>query len=290
MNDHFDAARSLHDALPFIRRSHGHTAVIKYGGSAMEGNELPERITADIALLKYVGLKPVVVHGGGPEITAMLKRVGHESSFQRGLRVTDPETMEITEMVLSGKVNKDLVQRLCRHEAPAVGVSGKDGRLFTAEKRLHAGTDLGRVGRITEVRIELIRSLADAGYIPVIAPVSAGAEGTTYNINADEAAVEIAAALGAEKLIFLTDVAGILKDPSDAESLIAEMDMQRVRTALEDGTISGGMIPKTEAALSALERGAGTVHIIDGTIHHALLLEIFTEKGIGTLITKELRQ
>lgn len=290
MQHDIDRGRILQDAFPYIRRFHGQTAVIKCGGSAMEGEELPEMITADIALLKYVGLKPVLVHGGGPAISAMLERVGHESTFHRGLRITDPETMEITEMVLSGKINKELVSRLCRHEAPAVGVSGKDGRLFTAEKRTGDDAELGQVGRIAEVRIDLIRSLLDAGYILVIAPVSAAPDGTSYNINADEAAVKVAAALNAEKLLFLTDVAGVLRDPREPDSLIREIDAAGARRLMEDGTIAGGMIPKVEAAIRALELGTGAVHILNGTIHHSILLEIFTEEGIGTLITKEIKE
>jgi acetylglutamate kinase len=285
MKQQDERVRSLQEALPYIRRFSGNTVVIKFGGSIMEDDELQELIAGDIALLQLVGLHPVVVHGGGPAISAMLDRVGHTSSFHRGLRVTDPEAMEVTEMVLSGSINKALSHRISRQGAPAIGMSGKDGGLFTAEARKGDGRKLGLVGSISSVDPAPVRALTDAGFVPVISPVSAATDGTTYNVNADEAAVELAAALAAQKLVFLTDVAGVLEDAHDPDSLIRRLESATARTLITEGVITGGMIPKVEAALRALERGTGAAHILNGIQAHALLLELFTEGGMGTLLT-----
>lgn len=291
MKTSIEKAAILREALPYIRRFSGATVVIKYGGSAMKDPDLLEKTTGDIALLKYVGMQPVVVHGGGPAINEMLERVGVESTFLNGLRVTDEATMEITEMVLSGKMNKRLVRELCLHGVEAVGITGEDGGLFTASPRTHAGGDtgneLGFVGEITSVNPRLVHVLLSEGFVPVIAPVSMGIDGTTYNINADDAAVAAAGALKAEKLVYLSDVPGILRDPEDPESLITSVSRQEVEALVSEGTVSGGMVPKVTCALHAVDAGVGSVHILDGRIPHSLLLEVFTQEGVGTLITKE---
>ncbi|MFP4268222.1 MAG: acetylglutamate kinase [Spirochaetaceae bacterium] len=292
MKTSIEKAEILREALPYIRRFSGATVVIKYGGSAMKDPELLEKTTGDIALLKYVGMKPVVVHGGGPAINEMLERVGVKSTFLKGLRVTDEATMEITEMVLSGKVNKRLVRELCLHGVDAVGITGEDGGLFTATPRKDAGGnsgagDLGFVGDITSVNPRIIEVLLCENFIPVIAPVSMSMDGTTYNINADEAAVAAAGALKAEKLVYLSDVPGILRDPEDPESLITAVTRTEVEALVSEGTVSGGMVPKVNCALHAVDAGVGSVHILDGRIPHSLLLEVFTQEGVGTLISRE---
>jgi acetylglutamate kinase len=278
---------ALQEAFPYIRYFRGKTVLIKAGGSALEGDELQEQITVNIALLKHLGVQPVIVHGGGKAVTGMLSRTGCESRFDRGLRVTDPETMEITEMVLSGSVNKELSARLCRHGAPAAGISGRDGHLFSAARRNTDQMDLDRVGTITSVQPHLLYTLTNAGYIPVISPVSADPEGTVYNINADDAAVAAAVALKADTLIFLTDVPGILKVPGDPGSLLPLIEARDARRLIDNGTIAGGMIPKTEAALSALEGGVGAVRILDGTLPRVLLRALFSPEKTGTTIRKE---
>jgi acetylglutamate kinase len=273
---------TLLEALPYIREFHGRTVVIKYGGAAMEDTELREEFARDVVLLKYVGLNPVVVHGGGPEITAYMERLGLPVRFVDGLRVSDAQTVEVAKMVLVGKVNKEIVIRLNRHGQPAVGLCGDDGSLLRVSRRASAsGEDIGFVGRIERVNVDVLRHVA-SDYIPVIASVGADREGNSYNVNADEAAGAVARALGAYKVIFLTDVAGWLADPSDPDSLIGQADSERVRAAL--GDLEGGMSPKLAACVEALDGGVGSAHIIDGRIAHSLLLELFTDAGIGTKI------
>ena len=273
---------TLLEALPFIRDFHGKTVVIKYGGAAMEDPQLREEFARDVVLLKYVGLNPVVVHGGGPDITAYMERVGMPVEFVGGLRRSDADTVEIAKMVLVGKVNKDIVLRLGRHGQPAVGLCGDDGLLFRAERIAGpGGEDLGDVGRVVSVQTGVLEHIA-ADYIPVVASVAADSEGRSLNINADEAASAVSRALGAFKTVFLTDVAGWLKDPSDQESVISEASVGEVKAALEG--VSGGMAPKLKACVEAVEGGVGSAHIVDGRVEHSLLLELFTLDGCGTKI------
>jgi acetylglutamate kinase len=270
---------TLLEALPYIRDFHGRTVVIKYGGAAMIDDALKEEFARDVVLLKYVGMNPVVVHGGGPDITAYMERLGMEVEFVDGLRVSDAATVEVAKMVLVGKQNKDIVLRLNRHGQPAVGLCGDDGGLFTARKQLAGEVDIGFVGEIERVDVDVLRHVA-ADYIPVVASVGADAEGNSYNINADTAAAAVAAALGASKAIFLTDVVGWLEDPADEGSLIAQATLEDVKARI--GGIQGGMRPKLEACVAALEGGVPNAHIVDGRRPHSLLLELFTDKGIGT--------
>jgi len=270
---------TLLEALPYIRDFHGRTVVIKYGGAAMTDDALKEDFARDVVLLKYVGMNPVVVHGGGPDITAYMERLGMKVEFVDGLRVSDAATVEVAKMVLVGKQNKDIVLRLGRHGQPAVGLCGDDGRLFTARKQLAGDVDIGFVGEIDHVDVNVLRHVAE-DYIPVIASVGADAEGTSYNINADTAAAAVAAALGASKAVFLTDVVGWLDDPADEGSLIAQASLEDVRGRLHE--VQGGMRPKLEACVQALEGGVPNAHIVDGRRPHSLLLELFTDKGIGT--------
>ena len=273
---------TLLEALPYIREFHGKTAVIKYGGAAMEDPALREEFARDVVLLKYVGLNPIVVHGGGPEITAYMRRLEMPVEFVGGLRVSDAETVEIAKMVLVGKVNKDIVLRLNRHGQPAVGICGDDGSLFrVARQAAPDGTDVGFVGRIERVERSLLDHIA-RDYIPVIASVGADREGNSYNVNADEAAGAVARALGAYKVMFLTDVTGWLRDPADPDSVVSEATADDVEAAL-DG-IAGGMRPKLEACVDAINEGVTAAHILDGRIEHSLLLELFTDEGIGTKI------
>ncbi len=287
-----EKAQTLVEALPYIRTFYGKTFVIKYGGHAMDDSELRRAVLLDIVLLRYIGVRPVIVHGGGPEITGLMRRLGKSSQFVQGLRVTDAETMEIVQMVLVGKINHDLVADINSSGGRAVGLSGKDGRLLTACKHQlpagqpGAGIDLGFVGDVEAVNPDLLVSLADQGYIPVVAPIGIGGDGHSYNINADTAAGEIAAALRAEKLIMLTDVEGIMTDPRDRTTLITALPLERAAAMIRDGRIDGGMIPKVEACARALQRGVGGTHIIDGRQLHSLLLEIFTDQGIGTMVVK----
>lgn len=281
-----EKAGILSEALPYIRKFSGTRMVIKYGGSAMKDPELLESTLGDIALLKLVGLDPILVHGGGPAISEMLERLGIESKFHRGLRITDEQTMEVSEMVLSGKVNKLLARRLSLHGVEAVGISGEDARLFTARKKTEP--DLGFVGEITSVRTKLIETLLESDYVPIIAPVSAGEDGKSYNINADDAALAVASALGAEKLVYLSDVPGVLTDPENPQSLLTSLNPDDAGELIADGTVSGGMVPKVQRAVDAVSRGVESVHILDGRLSHSLLLEIFTEEGVGTLIHKEM--
>ena len=275
-------ANVLIEALRYIKEFYGKTIVIKYGGNAMVDEELKENVILDIVLMKYVGMNPVIIHGGGPEISKMMKRVGIESRFVNGLRVTDAETMEIAEMVL-GRINKGIVALINQHGAKAVGLSGKDGSLISAEK-LQADVDIGFVGNVSKIDPHIIDVLDEKGFIPVISSIGVGSDGQTYNINADSVAGEIAAALEAEKLMMLTDVRGIMKDQDDPETLISTLEISEIGTLIESGVISGGMLPKVEACTTALWGNVEKTHIIDGRISHSLLLEIFTESGIGTEI------
>lgn len=271
----------LIEALPYIRTFFGKTFVIKYGGNAMTDPELKKAVVLDIILLKYVGVNPVLVHGGGPEITAWMNKVGKQPEFIDGLRVTDAETMEIVQMVLAGKVNKEIVALINRYGGKAIGLSGHDGNLLNARKR---GGNLGFVGEVETINADLLHMLSKAGYIPVIASVGSGFDGETYNINADAVAGELASALKADKLIMLTDVEGIFADESDPESLISALEIERARHMIAQGHIAGGMIPKVEACITALENGVARTHIVDGRSLHSLLLEIFTDQGIGTMV------
>ncbi|NLG83865.1 MAG: acetylglutamate kinase [Firmicutes bacterium] len=279
-----EKAGILIEALPYIRTFYGKTFVIKYGGHAMLDPQLRKAVLLDIVLLRYIGVRPVVVHGGGTEISEMLRRIGKEPTFVQGLRVTDAETMEIVQMVLVGKINHELVAQINAQGAKAVGLSGKDGNLFVAEKYTAGGVDLGFVGEIKAVHPELVVNLTDQGYIPVIAPVAVGPDGESYNINADTAAGELAAALGAEKLIMLTDVEGIMLDPKDPATLLSTLAVEQAYALIGEGRIDGGMIPKVEACVKALRQGVARTHIIDGRQLHSLLLEIFTDRGTGTMI------
>ena len=270
---------TLLEALPYIREFHGRTVVIKYGGAAMNESELREEFARDVVILKYVGMNPVVVHGGGPDITRYMERLGMEVRFEHGLRVSDEATVEVAKMVLVGKQNKDIVLRIGRHGQPAVGLSGDDGRLFTVRKQLAGETDIGMVGAIERVDPGVLKHVA-ADYIPVIASVGADEEGRSYNVNADAAAAAVAAALEAHKVVFLTDVDGWRADPDDPDSRISEATVADVRERL--GGVTGGMRPKLEACVQALEAGVGAAHIVDGRQPHSVLLELFTDEGTGT--------
>jgi acetylglutamate kinase len=272
---------TLLEALPYIREFHGRTVVIKYGGSAMREDALREAFATDVVLLKYVGLNPVIVHGGGPEITEYMERLGLEVRFHEGLRVSDAETVEVARMVLLGKLNSDIVQRLNRHGQPAVGLSGQDGTLFEVAPVANA-EQVGFVGSIEKVDIDVLNHIAE-DYIPVVASSASDRGGQSYNVNADEAAGKIAAALGAHKAIFLTDVEGWLADAADESSLISRATVGEVEERLP--AIDGGMRPKLGACVDAIRGGAQSAHIIDGRQPHSLLLELFTDAGIGTMVT-----
>ncbi len=274
------------EALPYIREFRGKTVVIKYGGAAMEQADLKRSFALDVILLHFVGINPVIVHGGGPQIGALMKRLGKEPQFVGGMRVTDEETVEIVEMVLVGKINKEIVGLINYHGGKAVGLSGKDGSLLRARRRPHRlasgeEVDIGLVGEVETVKPDLIRLLEDHGFVPVIAPVGVGAGGETYNINADLVAGDVAAALGAEKLIHLTDVQGILGDDGHLLSTLNRKEAERL---MDDQVIDGGMLPKVESSVRALRGGTAKAHIIDGRVPHAILLELFTREGIGTEI------
>lgn len=285
MQEYIQKAAVLVEALPYIREFEGKTVVIKYGGSSMEQPTLRRSTAEDIALMRYVGMNPVIVHGGGPEINRMLKRLNVESKFHNGLRVTDGETMEIVEMILTGKTNNEIVSLINQAGSLAVGLDGKDGNLFQARQiTLEDGTNIGQVGEITQVNAKIIRTLCDNGMIPVIAPVATDRQGGTWNINADTAAGEVAAAMKAEKLVFLTDTPGILRTPPDPDSLIHQLGRDEISRLKKQGVIEGGMIPKVDACLKALDAGVRKTHIVDGRVPHALLLEIFTVTGLGTMV------
>ena len=277
-----DKAKVLIEALPWMRRFLDKTVVIKWGGSAMSQPE-SRAFALDAVLLKHIGVRPVIVHGGGPQIGATLERLGKRSTFVDGLRVTDDETMEVVEMVLCGKVNREIVSLVQEGGGRAVGLTGNDGGMIRVTQRLEDDRDLGRVGRVVRVDPEPIAAVTAAGFVPVIAPIGVDERGVTHNVNADEAAGAIAAALGAEKLILLTDVSGVL---DAAGALIPVLTAEEVRKRIAEGTIRGGMIPKVECCVAALEAGVASAHVIDGRIEHALLLEIFTDHGVGTLITR----
>jgi acetylglutamate kinase len=274
-----DKAAVLVEALPYIRRFFDKTIVIKYGGSAQTDPELRASFAVDVVLLKYIGLRPVIVHGGGPQIGATLKRLGRESTFVDGLRVTDDETMEVVEMVLGGKLNREIVALVQQAGGRALGLTGSDGGMLRVEKLREP--DLGRVGSVVGVDPAAIRAATDAGFVPVIAPIGVDAQGVTHNVNADEAAGAIAIALRAEKLILLTDVEGV-KDAGGR--LIRQLSVEDARKQIAEGSIRGGMIPKVECCMTALEGGVASTHVIDGRMLHAILLEIFTDGGVGTLI------
>ena len=273
---------TLLEALPYIRDFHGRTVVIKYGGAAMLDAQLKEDFARDVVLLKYVGMNPVIVHGGGPEITIYMERLDLPVRFVDGLRVSDPATVEVAKMVLVGKVNKDIVLRLGRHGQPAVGLCGDDGLLFRAARQAApSGQDIGFVGRIEKVDVDVLKHVAQ-DYIPVVASVGADREGQSYNINADEAAGAVAGALRAYKLVFLTDVPGWMRDPDDPSTLVSEADANLVAELLP--TVAGGMRPKLAACLQAIHGGVSHAHIVDGRVPHSLLLELFTDAGQGTKI------
>lgn len=276
-------AQTLIEALPYIQKFNNKKVVVKYGGSAMLDENLQLNVIKDVALLKLVGMQPIIVHGGGKEISKWVSLLGHESTFVEGLRVTDEETMEVAEMVL-GKVNKNLVQMIEKLGVKAVGISGKDGSTLKVEKKYVNGQDIGYVGNITEVNADLINTLIDNNFIPVIAPIGLDAEYHAYNINADDAACAVATAIGAEKLAFLTDIEGVYTDPSDKSTLISVLTLKKADELMKDGFIGGGMLPKLKNCIDAVKGGVSRVHILDGRMEHCLLLEFFTNRGIGTAI------
>lgn len=277
-----DRVRILSEALPYIQKFRGRTVVVKYGGAAMKDSTLKASVVRDIVFMAYVGICPVVVHGGGPEINTWLTKLGIEPQFKNGLRVTDARTMDVVEMVLVGRVNKELVALINQAGGSAVGLCGKDGNLITAR---HQGSDdVGFVGDVTNVDPGIIQSLVEAGYIPVISSVAADETGQAYNINADTVAGELAAALHAEKLILLTDTRGILHDYKDPSTLIPKLDIQTARQLIDEEIVAGGMIPKVTCCVRSLAQGVGAAHILDGRINHALLLEIFSDSGIGSML------
>ena len=283
---YLEKAEVLIEALPYIQRFNRKVIVVKYGGSAMVDEELKRNVIKDVVLLKLVGFKPIIVHGGGKEISRWVGKVGKEAKFVNGLRVTDKETMEIAEMVL-GKVNKELVTLVESLGVKAIGISGKDGGLLNVNKKLSQGQDIGYVGDIKEVNPTILNELLEKDFLPIVCPVGLGDDFATYNINADDAACAIARAMKAEKLAFLTDIEGVYRDPEDTSSLISELFVNEAKALIENGNVGGGMIPKLQNCIDAIESGVNRVHILDGRIQHCLLLEIFTNKGIGTAILRE---
>jgi acetylglutamate kinase len=274
--------RILSEALPYIQQFLGRTVVVKYGGAAMKDGSLKAGVIRDIVFMASVGIRPVVVHGGGPEINIWLGKLGIEPQFKDGLRVTDAPTMDVVEMVLVGRVNKELVSLINQAGGKAVGLCGKDGNLITA--RHQGSTDVGFVGEVSSIDSGILKTLVEAGYIPIVSSVASDETGQAYNINADTVAGEIAAALGAEKLILLTDTKGILEDYKDPSTLLPKLDIQQARELIETGIVAGGMIPKVNCCVRSLAQGVGAAHIVDGRVPHALLLEIFTDLGIGSMI------
>ena len=288
-------AGTLIEALPYIQEFYGKTIVIKYGGNAMINVDLKNKVMEDVSLMKYIGMRPVIVHGGGPDITQFLKKVGKQSDFISGLRVTDEETVEIAEMVLDGKVNSDIVNLLNHRGVRAVGLSGKDAGLIRASKKLATvydgdghkeSVDIGYVGQVDSIDAKILVDLIANDYIPVIAPIGVGEDGESYNINADYVAAEIAGALKAEKLLLLTDTEGVYKDFEDKDTFISSLTADEAREYIKNGVISGGMIPKIEACLKSLESGTNKIHIIDGRQPHSIILELLTSEGIGTQVIK----
>ncbi len=278
-------AAILTEALPYIKEFNGITVVIKYGGAALVNEEIKNTLIKDIALMKYVGFKPVIVHGGGKDINKMLDRLSIKSVFKNGLRVTSEQTMDVVQMVLAGRLNKNLVTELCAHGINAVGLCGKDANMLKCTPMRPNGDNIGYVGEVEEVNTTLIHTLLDNDFVPVISPIGVGIDdGKSYNINADYAAVAVAGALHAEKLVFVTDVPGVLKDVNDPESICSVIHVDEVREMIKTGAINGGMTPKVECCIAGVEAGVPNVHILDGRIEHCLLLEIFTKRGIGTLI------
>ena len=283
----------LIEALPYIKKFHNEKILIKYGGHAMIDDEAMSSTARDTVLLKYVGMKPIIVHGGGPEISRSMDKLGKEPEFIQGLRVTDEETMEIIEMVLVGKISTEIVSELIKHDGDAISLSGKDSSLIFAHKKgaskiegIDGEIDLGLVGEVDCINTDLLDMFVENEYIPVISPIGIAEDGTSLNLNADTAAGEVASAVGAEKLIILTDVPGVLRDPNDPDSLIKKIRVDEVPKLIEEGILTGGMIPKIETCVKALENGVKSCHIIDGRKKHSLLLEIFTTDGIGTMIYK----
>ena len=279
-----ERAKVLVQALPYIQKYAGKTVVVKYGGNAMINNDLKDAVMSDIVLMQLVGINVVLVHGGGPEISAMLKKIGKESQFVGGMRVTDEETIDIVQMVLAGKVNKDLVQLLEHHGGRAVGLCGLDGGMLTAEKLRSNEGDLGYVGRIVDVNTDIIIDATRNGYVPIISTVAGGENGEVFNINADVAAARIAAKLDAIKLILMTDIRGLLRDKDDEDTLIPVVNVSEVPSLKNQGIISGGMIPKIDCCVEAVRRGVNRAHILDGRIPHSILIELFSEVCIGSIL------
>lgn len=279
-------AQTLSEALPYIQKFNGAKIVVKYGGSAMLDDTLKYNVIRDVALLKLIGMRPIIVHGGGKEISSWIKKLGMEPEFINGLRVTDEPTMEVAEMVLN-RVNKSLVQMMQKLGVKAVGISGKDGDLLKVKKKLSEGKDIGFVGEVTDVDSSVIDTLLDNDFVPVICPIGSDENYDTYNINADDAACAVATAINAEKLVFLTDIEGIFTDPTDKSTLISEMDIETAKEFIEKGIVGGGMLPKLNNCIDAIVNGVSRVHVLDGRLEHCLLLEFFTEKGIGTAIVKD---
>jgi acetylglutamate kinase len=281
MKELVDKAEVLIEALPYMKRFYGRVVVIKYGGAAMIDEKLRSSFAVDIVLLKHIGLRPVIVHGGGPQIGETLARLGKTSEFIEGFRVTDDETMEVVEMVLGGRINSEIVELVHQAGGRGVGLTGSDGGLLRVRRKTRAGRDLGRVGEIVEVAPHVITAVADSGFIPIVAPIGADENGLTYNVNADEAAGALASALGAAKLMLLTDVPGVKDSRGE---LIDQLSIEEARKHIAEGTIQGGMIPKVECCMEALSGGVARAHVVDGRILHAVLLEVFTDGGVGTLL------
>ena len=286
MEKWLEKAEVLIEALPYIQRFNRKIIVVKYGGSAMGDEELKKQVIQDVTLLKLVGFKPIIVHGGGKEISRWVEKSGKEAEFVNGLRKTDAETMEIAEMVLN-RVNKSLVQKVQELGVLSVGISGKDGGLLKVEKKLSGGQDIGYVGEIKEVNPKILYDLLEKDFLPIVCPIGMDDKYETYNINADDAACAIARAVSAEKLAFLTDIEGVYKDPNDKDTLISELTVSAAKELIGDGYIGGGMLPKLNNCIDAIENGVSRVHILDGRIPHCLLLEIFTNEGVGTAIVKD---